>query len=53
MNAATIKKLIEAANKLEAEMINQMSEKEYISYMAMPRDDRFKLVCAGLAAAIS
>jgi hypothetical protein len=50
MTKAQIAKLIEAANEFEAVMLKQMTAAEYKSYMAMPRDDRFKLVCAGLAA---
>jgi hypothetical protein len=51
MTKAQIAKLIESANEFEAVMFKEMSDAEYKSYMAMPRDDRFKMVCAGLAAA--
>ena len=51
MTKAQIAKLIEAANEFEAVMFKEMSDAEYKAYMAMPREDRFHMVCAGLAAA--
>jgi len=51
MTKAQIEKLVAKANELEGHMIREMSASEYESYMAMSLDDRFMLVCAGLAAA--
>jgi len=51
MTKAQIAKLVEAANEFEAVMFKEMTDAQYKSYMAMPREDRFKMVCAGLAAA--
>ncbi len=46
-------KLADMANRLEAQMLNDMGPDEYKSYMAMPKDHRFKIVCAALAATLS
>ena len=46
-------KLAELANKIEASMLNDMGPDEYMLYMAMPQDHRFKIVCAGLADALT
>ena len=46
-------KLADMANRLEAKMLNDMGPDEYKSYMAMPQDHRFKIVCAALAATLS
>lgn len=46
-------KLAEMANHLESIMLNDMGPDEYKSYMAMPQDHRFKIVCAALASALS
>jgi hypothetical protein len=46
-------KLAELATKLEASMLNDMGPDEYKSYMAMPQDHRFKIVCAALASTLT
>jgi hypothetical protein len=46
-------KLAELATKLEASMLNDMGPDEYKSYMAMPQDHRFKIVCAALASTLA
>lgn len=45
------KQMADMATRLEAQMLNDMGPDEYKSYMAMPQDHRFKIVCAALAAA--
>ncbi len=46
-------KLADMANRLEAQMLNDMGPDEYKSYMAMPQDHRFKIVCAALASTLA
>ena len=47
------KKLAERATILESQILNEMGPDEYKTYMAMPLDHRFKIVCAALASAMT
>lgn len=52
MTKSEAKKLADMAVSIEAQMLNDMGPDEYKQYMAMPKDHRFKIVCAALASAL-
>ena len=47
------KKMVETAKRIEALMLNDMGPDEYKTYMAMPQDHRFMIVCAQMAVALA
>lgn len=53
MTSSEAKKLVDLAVKIEAQMLNDMGQQEYKQYMEMPKDHRFKIVCAAMAAVLA